>query len=170
MDEIGFTEVWMPVKGYEGKYIVNRNGIIKSLYKRNLNQPMPQRIDRAGYWTVRLSKENHDSTRYVHRIIAESFIVNPNNKCCVNHINGNKLDNTFENLEWVTQAENMQHAYKTGLIINMGKKEIKVINICTNETYQSIKKASMVLNLKYSSLKNMLNGKRTNKTCLRIAA
>jgi len=164
------TDYWKPVKGYEGKYIVSKNGTIKSLFKRNLNNIIPQRLDRAGYLTVRLSKENYDNTQYVHRIISEAFIDNPNNKVEVNHINGIKTDNSIENLEWVTHAENMQHAYQTGLISTASISK-KVIDMCTGKEYKSIKEAAKVLNINSGTCRNYLNGNiKTNKTCLKYAA
>lgn len=75
-------------------------------------------VSNSGYAYVRFwsKEENKYYSRFVHRVLAETFIPNPQNKSQVNHINGNKLDNRIENLEWVTRNENMRHAYDTGLI------------------------------------------------------
>lgn len=164
------NEEWKPVAGYEGKYIVNRDGFIKSLHKRNPNQIILQRKDRAGYFTVRLSKDGSDSTKYVHRIVAEAFIENIESKCCVNHINGNKLDNRLENLEWVTTAENIKHAYIHGLCRVPEESKKKVKDICTGTEFKSIREAANTMHIVYSSLKNKLNGRRKNDTCLRLVA
>ena len=58
---------------------------------------------------------DHPKVKYLHRYLATKFIPNPENKPCVNHINGNKSDNRIENLEWATYLENNKHAKRTGL-------------------------------------------------------
>lgn len=73
------------------------------------------KINKCGYHEVNLTTANKASTRYVHRLIAQTFIPNPDNKPCVNHINGIKTDNRVENLEWVTKSENTIHAWANGL-------------------------------------------------------
>ena len=72
-------------------------------------------ICKNGYRRIHVS---HDGVGYkflVHRLIAEAFIPNPENKPCVNHIDGNKQNNCAENLEWCSHSENMKHAYKHNL-------------------------------------------------------
>ena len=118
---IGSIEnLWNYLPGYENLYQINRAGDIRSIKKDGYI--LTQRINFAGYKTVSLSKNGKTETHYVHRLIAITYLVNNQNKCCVNHINGNKLDNSLDNLEWMTHAENMQHAHDTGLCNATSKK------------------------------------------------
>ena len=118
-----FMEIWKDIKGYEGKYQISSYGRVKSLKRKTrTNYPVPERflntttrLTKDGYCRVTLIGEHGrgDAHDYrVHRLVAQAFIPNPENKATVNHIDGDKTNNHVENLEWNTREENMQHAYK----------------------------------------------------------
>lgn len=106
-------EIWKNIKNYEGLYQVSNIGRIKS-FKRNESIMQPN-DNGKGYLQVGLSKNGKRSYFKIHRLVAEAFIPNPYSKPEVNHIDGNKQNNTVENLEWCTTKENCQHRQKTGL-------------------------------------------------------
>lgn len=74
-----------------------------------------QRVAKNGYYTVNIIENNKATVMYVHRLLALTFIPNPENKRTVNHIDGNKLNNSLSNLEWSTDKENIKHAYDNNL-------------------------------------------------------
>ena len=92
-------------------YIRQRNNS-KKLHKGRILNTWS---DKIGYTVVGLNKYNKYKIKKIHRLVAEAFIPNPENKSDVNHIDGNKSNNIVSNLEWATRSENMQHAYNTGL-------------------------------------------------------
>ena len=111
-------EVWKNIKGYEGSYEISNFGRVRSHIK--LGTPTYYKtpiLSTSGYYTVTLSKDGKTiSSIGVHRLVAEAFIENiDSTKTEVNHKDGNKLNNYYENLEWVTRKENNEHAIKTGL-------------------------------------------------------
>ena len=125
-DLYGDTEIWKDVIGYEGLYEVSNFGRVRScnrILKNTTNniwqnfkgRMLKQDIGDRGYYCVRLCKNNKSKHLYVHRLVLETFIPNPENKEQVNHIDGNKRNNRVDNLEWCTVSENIQHAYDTGL-------------------------------------------------------
>lgn len=118
-------EIWKDIPGFEGLYQVSSHGRVRSLdtFKKVYRFGVPYLRKKKGrilkpvkhtngYLVVQLGRGNR---RFVHRLVAEAFIENPEHKPAINHKNGIKTDNTVENLEWVTYSENQIHAKRTGL-------------------------------------------------------
>lgn len=116
-------EIWKDIKGYEGLYQVSNLGNVKSLKRwiRQYNDYIEKEkilkpcVNSVGYYIVVLYKNKKKKNFYLHKLIAEAFIPNPNNYPQINHIDGNKRNNDINNLEWCTQSYNMIHAFKIGL-------------------------------------------------------
>lgn len=119
-------EVWKDIKGYEGLYQVSNLGNVRSIerkvdyrikgtYAIKPSILLKPSINKNGYLSVALSKNNKIKRMRVNRLVALNFISNPNKKPQVNHIDGNKSNNNVNNLEWCTNSENQLHAYKSGL-------------------------------------------------------
>lgn len=115
MYQLKEDEVW--VKGYEGRYFVNKSSEVWSLVKGSPKKLVGGVIhsterNNSTYRVMCLTHEDGVSeTKYLHRIVAEAFIPNPDGKPTVNHINGKKQDNSLDNLEWATWQEQVIHAY-----------------------------------------------------------
>lgn len=108
------NEIWLDVVGYEGFYQVSNLGRVKSFYRGKVHL-LKYQLDSQGYVIVTLSKGGKQKGCKVHVLVAQAFIPNPENKPFVNHIDGNKSNPHVSNLEWVTQSENMKHAFRIGL-------------------------------------------------------
>lgn len=100
------------IPGYEGIYKANVNGQIWGEPRKKFLKP---KINKYGYHCLTFYKNNKKISVTIHRLIAQTFIPNPENKPEVNHIDGNKTNNCVKNLEWVTASENHKHAYRIGL-------------------------------------------------------
>lgn len=109
-------EVWKDIKGYEGKYQVSNTGKVKSFCRDQKNGIILHSTpSNCGYYKVELYLNKKSKMLYVHRLVGDAFVQNPENKPQINHIDGNKANNKATNLEWVTAKENQQHAIKYGL-------------------------------------------------------
>lgn len=101
---------WKPVKGYEGIYEVSSDGQV-----RRVAYLLKPSNNFYGYPQLTLTKNGKSNNKPLHRIVAETFHNNPENKLTVNHKDGNKQNSHKDNLEWATHSENSLHAVRTGL-------------------------------------------------------
>ena len=145
------------VKGYSG-YFINKNGQVFSNRRGKLTE-MSYPKDKDGYIRICFSINSKRSYFRLHRLIAETFIPNPNNYKYVNHKNGIKDDNRVDNLEWCTSKENTNHA-----IYELKTSHIKPLIVTNKETHEILYFDSCIdfahfLNLSYKHVNAVINGK-----------
>jgi hypothetical protein len=127
------------INGYEGLYSIDIFGNVINLKN---NREVKQQKNKFGYMSVSLYKDKEQKQYRVHRLIAETFIPNPQNKEQVNHIDGIKTHNVVWNLEWTTSKENNIHASDTGLVHKARK--VKIVE--TGEIYNSLGSCARAIN------------------------
>jgi len=119
-------EIWKDIPEYEDFYQVSTKGRVRSLntphkvwYGSYIKKGriLKADISRSGYKRVTFSKYGITKRFCVHKLVLLTFVPNPENKPQGNHLDGNKLNNCLENLEWCTESENATHAQKTGLTV-----------------------------------------------------
>ena len=167
-------ELWKPLNMYKGIKVSSIGRVWKAANKsrkERIYTEFPK--DRDGYYRTTVQKLDGSYTSVpVHRLVALAFIDNPQNKQCVNHIDGNRNNNNVENLEWVTPKENVLHSFQHGkrkACKQIPKKtlltdfQISQIDILRN-TY-SVKQIAKLFNIEYQSLKNIIHKK---KQCERL--
>lgn len=169
------NKLWVSIPEYEGIYSISNTGAIKSVRRvivtcLGRSRTIPERIlmpksNGVGYQFVTLCKGGNRKNYYVHRLLAQAFIPNPDSKRFVNHIDGNSLNNSLDNLEHVTHPENTKHAYDKGLNSNKGSKHsfsIGVIDNMLGKEFSTIKDWCKARGLNYSTGRNIISG--SNKT------
>lgn len=182
------SEVWRPVKGYEGLYEVSNLGNLRSLDRHLMNgnrycllKGKPKKVfhDSNGYLRTTLYKNSQEKKYSVHRLVAEAFIPNPSNLPCIDHINTVKDDNKVENLRWCTAAGNMANPisrkkHLEGLRRSISERTEKanatkaakypydyIMGVGRNGEplyFRSVKEAAEYLNVPISSLRHIMKG------------
>jgi hypothetical protein len=111
------AEAWLDVVDWGGLYQVSTAGRVRSLPRKTTKGGiLRQSTSKRGYKTISLNNGSYKTNASVHKLVATAFIPNPNNKPCINHIDGNPSNNRVGNLEWCTYSENELHAYSLGKV------------------------------------------------------
>lgn len=145
------TEEWRDVVGYEGLYKVSNFGRVKNRRKIKYQQD-----NNKGYMAVHLSKNAKPRWHLVHRLVAQAFIDNPDNKATVNHKDGNRANNNVNNLEWATYSENNRHSYRSN-----GRTSpfaIPIYCVETGKIYKSSYEASRDTGISQACINRCANG------------
>ena len=173
-------EEWRPIVGFEGEYEISSIGRVRSLDREIIFNDRRKRLFRGkviavninpnGYKAVGLSRHHKNINKYIHKLVAESFIDNPNNYNVVNHIDGNKLNNCYTNLEWTTFSNNSLHSYN---ILKQKKPKsngaaipVECYNVYTKETMllKSIREVERVLKISKTHIRRILNTDKNTKS------
>ena len=148
------------VEGYDDKYCVTRNGVVVSLKTKRILRQVKR--SKSGYLSVSLSKKGVVKSFYVHRLVAMAFIENPMNKETVNHIDENINSNNFDNLEWCTMLENLNHGTRILRSSRAKKKKVKQLDIEGNlvRFWDSATDAHKEAGFSFSSISACCRGKQ----------
>lgn len=155
-------EIYKNILGFEGIYEISNYGNVKNIIKNKVLKP---RKHTNGYLRICLCKNSISKDFYIHRLVALNFIDNDLHKNEVNHIDGNKENNSYINLEWATRSENQKHAFAIGLNKITDKHKLSnsiynskpVIDLYNGIFYDSLKIACNMTNKNYSVAKTTIN-------------
>lgn len=165
---------WKDIKGYEGLYSINKEGVVKSYKKWRGSKERILKPFGIKYLQVALTKNGVKKYHSIHRLVAKTFLKKPKNMNCINHKNSNKKDNRVENLEWCDYSHNIREAYKNGLRddVKYARGEKSGQSLLTEKQvreirkmYKKIKSSRKIAkkyNLSKTSILNIINKKTWN--------
>ena len=159
---------FIKIEGFE-EYLINPKG---EVFSTKTNKLISLGKIRKGYMQVNLRKNNKNNRFYIHKVLAEAFIPNPENKPYINHIDGNPSNNSLDNLEWCTASENLKHSFNVlkrkptwlGIRGELNPNSKKIIQY--NKNMESIKiwenayEVQRVLNILQKNICDVCNYKR----------
>lgn len=148
--DLNLFEVWKPVIGFEGLYEVSSEGRVRSLgfWMNNRwgtqwwkpGRILKPGVDGGGYLMVDLQKDGVRYNKKVHRLVAEAFIPNPDNKPQINHLDENPKNNNINNLEWVTQKENNNYGNhnkkRIDTMVSLGRINPESVGLSKSEKFK----------------------------------
>ena len=164
--------IWKPVVGFEDRYEVSNDGRVRSLdmyidcgngaKRLHKGKIKPQRANNRGYITITLWRNSKPFNTTVHRLVAEAFVPNGDNKPQVNHVDGDITNNRADNLEWVTDNENKAHSSIDVGGTQRPKKAVVVTEKDTGKVFafQGLREAERALNLDHGTVMKVLKGKQ----------
>ncbi len=154
---------WRPISGYEGFYDVSDNGEVRN---SRTGRILKQKVERNGYVRVHLSKDGTARSLLLHRVVANTFIPNPNGFLTVNHLDEDKTNNRLSNLEWANMSR--QNSYGQGARARNKAKERPVWQLSMDgepiHLWSSIKEAAIALGVNPSTVVCVCKGKRRYKS------
>ena len=137
--------------------VSNKGNVVSC--KRGVCSPLKVSHNTSGYQTVGAGS-GLNNKQYVHRMVAETWLDNPNHYKEINHVNGDKDDNRVNNLEWATRSQNLSHAYRTGLRKGYAKgTPIRIVE--TGETFESIAECARQIGGSPANISNCLAGRQS---------
>ena len=158
------VEVWLPIEGYQGLYEVSNIGRVKSLnYRHTGNEKVLQPMSNGkGYWQVGLYKYNIRRCIFIHRLVAEAFLPNPQNLPQINHKDENPKNNRVENLEFCTAKYNVNYGSHNQRVAKAFSKKVLQFDITGNliKEWPSASEVERQIGVYSTHICDCCNGKR----------
>lgn len=143
--------MWKQIENFD--YEINSEGVVRRISSKRIKKSFKRK---DGYIGIQLYKAKDKVVNYqLHRLIADAFISNPENKLYVNHKDSNRENNSLDNLEWVTFEENVKHGYELGYATNKGSNN--GFSLLTEQQVLEIRKRRVEEKLTYQKLATLYN-------------